>query len=211
MLSVLFQEPLVFLIWIFAILIALSVHEFSHALAATLQGDQTAKNMGRLTLNPVAHVDPLGILALILAGFGWGKPVPFNTYNLRNQKWGPVFIAFAGPAMNLVVATVAVIILRFAAPALGDANLLVQLLFLLVFLNLALLLFNLIPIPPLDGSKFLLAVLSKPSQAHIRLFLETRGPFLLIGLIILDSLLNLNLFGFLFTLIGGFIRVMAGI
>jgi Zn-dependent protease len=211
MFSLLFSQPLVFIIWMLAILIALTVHEFSHALSATVQGDQTAKGQGRLTLNPFAHVDLLGILALALVGFGWGKPVPFNTYNLKNQKWGPVLVAFAGPIMNLLVGTTAGILLRVFSPMLGDGNLLIQFLYLLIFLNYSLLFFNLIPIPPLDGSKLLLSALSSPAQANARHFLETRGPLLLIGLVMVDSLLNINLFGWLHTIIASFVRVVAGI
>lgn len=199
MLSLLFQEPLLFLVWIFAILIALSTHEFSHALVGTWLGDTTAKRMGRLTLNPVAHVDPIGLIALIAIGFGWGKPVPFNPYNLKNQKWGPVAVALAGPGMNLLVAAGLGLLLRAIGPALGPTNLLTQFLFLSIFLNVALLLFNLIPVPPLDGSKLLLALVSDERHERVRIFLETRGPLILLGLIIADLLFGISVFGWLFN------------
>ncbi|MBI4139167.1 site-2 protease family protein [Candidatus Uhrbacteria bacterium] len=210
MFSLLFEQPVVFILWIVAILLALSFHEFSHALAGRLLGDHTAERLGRLTLNPAAHVDPLGILALVVAGFGWGKPVPFNTYNLKNQKWGPVMIAFAGPTMNVLLAVTFGLILRVLLPVLGEGNLLVQALFFLVFINLALFLFNLIPIPPLDGSKLLLALLSSPQHARARTFLETRGPLLLIGLIIFDNLFDLGIFGFLSSIISVAVRALLG-
>lgn len=210
MLSLLFQQPLLFLVWILAILIALSAHEFSHALAGTWLGDTTAKRMGRLTLNPVAHVDPFGLLALVTIGFGWGKPVPFNPYNLRDQKWGPSLVALAGPAMNLVLATVLGLFLRIVGPALGSENLLVQFLFLSVFLNIALLLFNLIPVPPLDGSKLLLAALSGKRHEQARRFLETRGPMILLALIIADLLFGVNVFGWLFRAVTTIASFIAG-
>lgn len=212
MLSLLFQQPILFLVWVVAILTALTVHEFSHALASTSLGDETAKRLGRLTLNPAAHIDPVGLLALVTVGFGWGKPVPFNGYNLRNQRWGPVLIALAGPAMNLFVATIFGLILRVVSPMFGEGNLLIQFLYLSIYINISLLLFNLIPIPPLDGSKLLLALLAGyPSAARVRFWLETRGPWLLFGLILSDMFLRLNIFGSLFQLISGFIRVVVGV
>lgn len=212
MIGVLFSQPLVFLTGILAILTALSLHEFSHALAATLLGDQTAKRLGRLTLNPIAHVDVIGLIGMLTIGFGWGKPVPFNVYNLRNQRWGPVAVALAGPAMNLVVAFIFGTLLKFLLPMLGVDNLLVQFLYFAVTLNMALLLFNLIPIPPLDGSKLLLAFLhGHPAYARYSFLLETRGPMILLGLIIADRILNLNLFAGLSIIINAFIRVVVGI
>ena len=103
MLSLLFQNPILFVTWVLAILFALTVHEFSHALTGTLLGDMTAKRLGRLTLNPAAHVDTLGLIGLVLVGFGWGKPVPYNTYNLRDQKWGPVTIALAAGSQTRLI------------------------------------------------------------------------------------------------------------
>src|SRR5260221_11664107 len=107
MISLLFQQPFIFLSWLLAFLLALSIHEFCHAVVGTWLGDSTAERMGRLTLNPAAHIDPLGLLAVVLIGFGWGKPVPYNPYNLKWPKWGPVIIAAAGPASNLIMAVIA--------------------------------------------------------------------------------------------------------
>ncbi len=202
MLSLLFSEPLLFVVLILAILVALTVHEFSHALMSNWLGDKTAERLGRLTLNPLAHLDPLGFMAMLFAGFGWAKPVPFNTYNLKNQKWGPVMVAFAGPAANVICAIIFGTILRFLAPSIGSENLLIQALYLLVTFNLALLFFNLIPIPPLDGSKLLLALLSSPQYAKAKNILETRGPLILIGAIIADNFLNLNVFSFISRIVG---------
>jgi len=182
-----------------AILIALTFHEFSHALAAYFLGDQTAKRMGRLSLNPLVHLDPIGFLALVLIGFGWGKPVPFNPYNLRYPKWGSTMVAAAGPISNILMVAIFGTILKFVGPILPAGNLLIEFLVLLVELNLILCLFNLIPIPPLDGSKFLLSALAAPKYFKTRFFLETRGPLLLLGFILLDSLSGLNILSTIFT------------
>lgn len=197
--TLLYQNPLYFIAWVAAILTALTVHEFSHALAAYFLGDQTAKRMGRLTLNPVAHLDPVGFLALVLVGFGWGKPVPFNPYNLRYPKWGSAMVAAAGPISNIISVMVFGLILKYTQPLLGQGNLLTEFLTLLVVLNLVLCLFNLIPIPPLDGSKFLLSALTAPEHYKARFILETRGPLILLAFIILDSLSGLNLLSTVFS------------
>lgn len=199
--NLLFEEPLVFVAWLLAILVSLTVHEFSHALTSTALGDPTAKVSGRLTLNPMAHIDPLGFLALIFVGFGWGKPVPFNPYNLSVRRWGPALVGLAGPFANLIFVALSVISLKIlqATTDLSVGNLLIlQFLFLLLTINLILLLFNLIPVPPLDGSKLLFAVLSSPKYAQLRFKLESRGPMILLGVIILDSFLGLGIFARLF-------------
>ncbi len=194
MLTLFLNEPLVFFTWVLAFLIALSVHEFSHAWSATLQGDATARRLGRLTLNPVAHIDLIGLLAVFFIGFGWGKPVPFNPYNLKWPKWGPVLVAFAGPLSNLVFASVSLLLLEVVGPRLGLDNLLTIFLLVSAQLNVALLAFNLIPLPPLDGSKALLALLEHPKYAVTREFIETRGPALLLLLVVADSFMRLGLF-----------------
>jgi Zn-dependent protease len=197
----LLQSPLGFFVWIGAILIALTIHEFSHALAAYSLGDRTAKDVGRLTLNPLAHIDWIGLLALIFIGIGWGKPVPFNPYNLRNQKWGPSIVAFAGPVSNLVMASLCFGILKFLKifTALSAANLLVQFLFVLLLIDVVLMLFNLIPIPPLDGSKFLFAILAAPKYSNARHFLETKGTLILLLIILADSFLGIHILSSFFS------------
>lgn len=116
LISVLFSNPLAFLMIAVAILFALSLHEFFHAWAAFVLGDPTAQKEGRLTINPISHLDPLGTLLLFLVGIGWGKPVPFNPYNLKDQKWGPALVSLAGPASNLTVALLVGLTLRFIGP-----------------------------------------------------------------------------------------------
>lgn len=203
----LFENPILFLAWTVSLVIAISVHEFSHALAATLLGDQTAKYEGRLTLNPLKHLDPWGTLLLFVAGFGWGKPVPFNPYNLRSQRWGSALVSIAGPGSNFVMILVFGLILKYLYPltGLGEQNMLFQFLYTLILLNAILMTFNLIPIPPLDGSKLLFAILP-PSMTEIRVFLERYGFLILIGLVFFAGGLFSSLFDFVVSVIDGFIR-----
>ncbi len=205
-LSLLFTEPTMFLIWVLAIVYGITVHEFAHVLAAYLQGDDTGRLMGRLTLNPIAHVDPFGFFLLLIAGFGWGKPAPFNPYNLKYHKWGEVFVALAGPVSNLISIIVFMIALNILGGILGPVNLLVQFLGFLILINIILLAFNLIPIPPLDGSKLLFAFLPAKYN-HIKVMLTQNGPWILLFLIFADNFMGINIFGRIF---GIFFR-LAGI
>jgi len=196
--SLLFSDPLFFLTWLLAIIYGITVHEFSHVFAARLQGDDTGERMGRLTLNPLAHLEPFGFLMLLFVGFGWGRPAPYNPHNLKYRKWGEVLVALAGPLSNLISVFVFVMLSRALGPVLGPDNLLTQFFGFLVLINIILLAFNLIPIPPLDGSKVLFAVL--PGRYyHLRTQLERNGPWILLMLIIADNFLGINIFGRLFA------------
>ena len=196
--SLLFSDPLFFLIWVLAVVYGITVHEFSHVFAARLQGDDTGERMGRLTLNPLSHVDPLGFFMLMFVGFGWGRPAPYNPYNLKYRKWGDVYVALAGPLSNLVSVFIFGFAARLLAPALGPENLLTQFLGFLVLINIVLLAFNLISIPPLDGSKVLFTLL--PARYHrLKLQLAQNGPWILLMLIIADNFLGINIFGRLFS------------
>jgi Zn-dependent protease len=171
------------------LLVALPFHEFSHALAAFRLGDPTAKYMGRLTLNPLAHLDPLGSLLILFAGFGWAKPTPYNPYNLQGGRSGEAIVGFAGPASNLVLATAAAIPLRYiAATNLNVPFEVIEVLFLFLQINVVLMIFNLVPIPPLDGSKVLFAFLDPQTERQIRPVLEQYGFLILIAAMLLPIL-----------------------
>jgi len=174
-----------------ALIFALTFHEYAHAWAANRLGDPTAKMLGRLSLNPLVHIDVMGLLMLVLSGFrfGWAKPVPFNPLNLRHPKRDIPLIAAAGPASNIVIATLSVIAIRvFGSFDLGNwQQPMGQLLIFFVYINLSLAFFNLIPVPPLDGSKILYGFLPR-SQEHIYYNLERMGPILLLALIMLNAL-----------------------
>ena len=153
MLDLLFSQPILFFIWAFSLIIAVTVHEFAHAWTADYLGDPTARLAGRLSLNPLAHLDPIGSLMLLIAHIGWGKPVPVDPYNLDNPKRDQMLISLAGPGSNLILATLLALIGRILLP---------QFLFVfvpLIKLNVGLAVFNLLPIPPLDGSKILFGLL----------------------------------------------------
>jgi Zn-dependent protease len=172
------------------LLIGFPVHEFAHALAAYRLGDSTARFMGRLTLNPVAHFDPLGGILLAVTfigsgfGFGWAKPTPVNPSNLEGGRYGEAMVAAAGPISNLVLATAAALPLRYllANPELARQvpSMALQVLILFVFINLVLMVFNLFPIPPLDGSKVLFAFLPPQVAWRYRPMLEQYGFVLLL-------------------------------
>jgi Zn-dependent protease len=171
------------------LLVAFPIHEFSHALAAYRLGDSTARYMGRLTLNPVAHFDPIGGLFLLLTSLsgyaiGWAKPTPVNPANLAGGRQGEALVAFAGPFSNLVMASIVAVPLR-GILTLGVAvpELVITVLSLLVLFNLVLFVFNLLPIPPLDGYRVLLAVVSPRVAWQLRPY-EQYGFFILILLLI---------------------------
>lgn len=196
----LFQQPQLLLVWLVGIVYAITIHEFSHALAAYWQGDETAKDLGRLTLNPLSHIDPIGFLVLLLAGFGWGKPVPFNPYNLKNQRLGPVLVSLAGPTANILSFLVFGFVLKalLGSHIIGEENLLAIFLTILLYINFILAIFNLIPIPPLDGSKLLYAVIPQRLQ-HVIFSLERYGPWLLLLFVIFGGSLFSGLFRTLYS------------
>lgn len=149
MLDILAQNPLYFLILLGALVFSVTIHEFAHAWVADRLGDTTARGLGRLTLNPRSHIDPFGLIFLIVAGFGWGRPVPYNPFNLKNPKRDSALIALAGPGSNFVMAVILAIILQFISPS----TFVGAVLYLLALYNLMLGVFNLMPFHPLDGFK----------------------------------------------------------
>lgn len=171
------QDPVGFVAFIIAIALGITVHEFMHAYAAHRLGDDTARLLGRLSLNPLVHIDPFGLLLLVLAGFGYGKPVPFNESRLRSA-FGVTLVALAGPLANLALAAVFAIPLRFdAASALGPIY--VSILQAIVIWNCVLAIFNLVPIPPLDGANVVYGLLPPRQQYSWRTY-QQYGPFLLL-------------------------------
>jgi len=177
-----------FIFIIILLIFSVVLHEVSHGYAAYALGDPTAKLQGRLTLNPLKHLDLFGSIIVPIFGyflggfiFGWAKPVPYNPYNLRNQRWGEAFVAAVGPLTNITITVVFGLVIRFGAGSLPLS--LVEIASFLVFINLILTGFNLIPIPPLDGSKILFALLP-PRFMKYRYELEHYGFFLVLFFIV---------------------------
>lgn len=173
-------------IWLPAILIALTFHEYAHALVADRLGDSTPYYQGRLTLNPLPHIDWIGFLMLLIFRFGWAKPVQVNPYNFKDTgvKKGMMLVSLAGPTMNILLALIGMIILKGLTPYYLNENvaLAIRLVEPLVWINLILAVFNLIPVPPLDGSK-ILAGLLPDAGAQFIYSLEQYGPLFLLLLI----------------------------
>ena len=189
-----FSDPISAMIVIAVFLMALTIHEFSHGYIAYILGDDTAKRQGRLTLNPLKHLDIFGSLMIIFVGVGWAKPVPVNPYNFKKMKTDMALTAVAGPASNFAVAIVAAVIFRvltgyFDTPM----NFTVQLfLFLLVQVNVLLGLFNLLPVPPLDGSKIIGGFM--PDDIYFRWSAwERQGFYLLMMIFVISAVFRVPL------------------
>ncbi|OGG27105.1 hypothetical protein A2960_03120 [Candidatus Gottesmanbacteria bacterium RIFCSPLOWO2_01_FULL_39_12b] len=184
MLDILAKNPIEFIIIAALLVAAISIHEFSHALAADHLGDPTPRIAGRLTLNPKAHLDPLGTVLLFLFGFGWGKPVPFDPFNLREPRRDAALISFVGPLSNLIMAITSAIILRFTTilPSLTLSVFISDILSMFIYFNVLLAIFNLIPVHPLDGFKVVAGILPHKYYSDW-LELERYGMIFLIMLI----------------------------
>ena len=207
---------LIFVLQILILVFSVVIHEVSHGLAANALGDPTAKYMGRLTLNPVRHLDLWGscivpVMSYALGGFvfGWAKPVPYNPNNLRNRKWGPALVGIAGPGVNILLAVFFGLLMRFVLNGVSPATELLAHNFLTIagtiaFLNIMLAFFNLVPVPPLDGSKVLFAILPYRWRS-VQWFLEQYGFFILFGLIFL-----LGFGRFIFQISAFFFRLITG-
>ena len=198
------------------ILLALTFHEYAHAFVANMYGDDTAKQSGRLTLNPLAHLDPMGTIMIFLVHFGWAKPVPVNPRRLKNPKKDMLWISAAGPLANMVLALVSGILLRLLFAAFGkpDQHSITGLLTFMVIMslqiNLALAIFNVLPIAPLDGSKILFGLLPSKHEGKIY-FLERYGPFILIGLIVFGQFTGVSILGqLIWPFVGFFSKIFAG-
>lgn len=185
------------------------IHEVSHGYAALALGDPTAKYQGRLTLNPISHLDPIGSFFVPLIGYfaggfivGWAKPVPFNPYNLRNQRWGEALVAVAGPISNIALAILFGLTIRFLPEYINISQSFLNLASSVVLINIILAIFNLIPIPPLDGSKILFAFLPYKWQA-LRQSFERFGLILVFIFILFIWQIMSHIIGFIFTLLTG--------
>lgn len=178
MLGDLFNNPFAFFSWLIALIVAITIHEFSHAYAADRLGDPTPRVQGRLTLNPLAHLDPLGTLMLLIARFGWGKPVVFDPFNLRHPRRDAAIISIAGPVSNILLATILSLILR-AGLTTDFAMLFYIFLQPVIVLNVFLAVFNLVPIHPLDGFKIVEGILP-PDYARQWHELESYGMIFLL-------------------------------
>lgn len=201
------MSPFSFITYIISILIAIAVHEWAHAFSANRLGDPTARNEGRLTLNPIAHLDLLGAVMFIFVGFGWAKPVPVNPMYFRHPKRGMAITALAGPFSNLVLATLAFLLLAGievldiplleegvinAGGASAAMTIFAQILRDSLNVNLALMAFNLLPVPPLDGSNILRMFIPLRWEEKYDDWLRI-GPMVLLGVIIVESITNIPL------------------
>ncbi len=185
-----------FLPWIIkipAILIAITIHEYAHARAAKAFGDYSAVLLGRASLNPLRHLDPIGTICLFLFNFGWARPVPINPYNFKNKRLGLFFVSFAGPFTNLLFALGIGLLFRSVVSRPGALS---QLLFYLMFLNIGLGLFNLIPLPPLDGFHIVEALFERSKVIDL---LNSIGPLALISIILLDNFAQTGIIGTILT------------
>ena len=199
-----------FIFQILILIFSVVIHEVSHGLVAYMLGDNTAKYQGRLTPNPFKHLEWFGsfflpIMSYAFGGFiiGWAKPVPFNPYNLRDQRWGEAKVAVAGPLSNVCIALFFGLLIRFGISAnFGEAFTYIS--SMIVFINLVLATFNLVPIPPLDGSKILFSILPYNMQ-YIRVFFERNGLFILIFFVFFLWQFVIPIVSWEFTLITGLV------
>lgn len=198
---------MIFLFQILVLIFSVIIHEVAHGYAASALGDDTARYEGRLTLNPLKHLDPIGsflvpLTSYMLGGFiiGWAKPVPYNPHNLRVGRWSEALVALAGPASNMGIALIFGFLIRFSGEALGPAYL--EIASLIVFINILLAIFNLVPISPLDGSKLLFAFFPQKFR-ELRTFFEQYSLVLLLIFIFFLWKLILPLVIAIFTLITG--------
>jgi Zn-dependent protease len=175
-LTTLISNPILFISFALGLLIAITIHEFSHAFAADRLGDPTPRSQGRLTLNPLAHLDPLGTISMLLIGFGWGKPVQFDPYNLENPRRDAAIISLAGPVSNLTLAFVLSLFERLISFDSAILTFLIP----LMYINVMLAIFNLIPIGPLDGQKILYGILPRDLAYEFQAIMSKYGILLLL-------------------------------
>ena len=198
--------PEVLVLLIPVLLFALVFHEFSHGWVANKLGDPTAKNQGRLTLNPLAHLDPFGSLMILFVGFGWAKPVPVDSRYLANPRKDMMKIAFAGPASNLLLALIGGIIIRLT----GYVDTFTSMLILFTQINISLAVFNMIPIPPLDGSQIFSGIMIQRNPQLV-MQLQMYGPQILMGLILFGMFSGVSIiWAFMSPFVNFFMFLFAG-
>ncbi|HEY4523409.1 MAG TPA: site-2 protease family protein [Candidatus Paceibacterota bacterium] len=187
----LFSNPGLVIVWLSALIVAITAHEFSHGLAARFLGDDTAERAGRLTLNPLAHLDLLGSVMLLLVGFGWAKPVPINPASLQKGKLGRFLVSFAGIGANLLLAIIFILLLKlvFLGTGFGAENYLIKFLVFLIYINVALFVFNLFPIAPLDGYR-IFESFAPIAFRRVAPFLEQWGFLILIAVVFLTDIIG---------------------
>ena len=201
-------EPQIIVLLIPALVFSLSFHEFSHAWMAYRLGDSTAARMGRLTLNPLSHLDPVGSIALLLMGFGWAKPVPVDARYFRNPREDMVKVAAAGPISNIILAIIAALALRFLFGTGLLTNSIKTFFIIFMQINITLAVFNLLPISPLDGSQILSPFLEKKFGSDIVWKMQLYGPRILFIIIIFSMVTDIHIFSFIITPIFNlFIRI----
>lgn len=174
--------PVTFFLLAIALIEAIALHEYAHALAADLQGDRVPRAFGRLTLNPIKHLDPLGTILIFVVGFGWGKPVEFRPEALASKRFGAAIVALAGPMMNLLLAVAAAFPLVALLKS-GSSGVGIEFLLRFFEINLLLAVFNLLPLPPLDGSR-LLTIFLPPSKQGVIFFLDRYGMVILLAIML---------------------------
>ena len=185
LLGLLLKNPVAFFIIAIPLLYAIIFHELAHGWMAYRFGDPTAKMMGRLSLNPLKHLDPIGTTMLFLFGFGWAKPVPVNLNNIQDKKKGMLLVASAGIIANMILAFIALLLNHLISP--GESSILGTALYFMAHINIILAAFNLIPLPPLDGSKIVM-YLAPANVRNLFLRIEPYGFFIIIGLLYLGAL-----------------------
>ncbi len=198
------------------ILLALTFHEYAHAWTAYRLGDPTAKQMGRLTLNPLAHLDLMGTIMVFIVHFGWARPVPVNPAYFRDPKKDLLWVSAAGPASNVFMALIFGLLIRVlnitdsSGFTLTPYGILQMMLVYGMIINLMLAFFNILPIPPLDGSKIMMGLVPPAWEASLHRFMQY-GHFVLLGMIVLDAAGYVPVFGYLHVLVRIFSRLFAGV
>ena len=189
-------DPQIIVLLIPALVFSLSFHEFAHAWMAYRLGDNTAARMGRLTLNPMSHLDPIGSLALLLMGFGWAKPVPVNARYLENPRRDMVKVAAAGPISNIILAIIAALVLRLLFDSDFLSNSVKTFFIIFMQINITLAVFNLLPVSPLDGSQILSPFLEKQFGPDIVWKMQSYGPRVLFFIILFSMITDIHIFSF---------------